>query len=92
MFHTEEKFVSENNYKFGVIFVANSLFFYVIEIDITEECMEFIDNQNEKIELKFFQLIEVIGEIKVINSNFLKKLQSTQFSSCESKQEMNTEL
>lgn len=48
-------------------------------IDITEECLEFIDKQNEKIGLKFFQLIEVISEIKVVNSNFLKKLQSTQF-------------
>ncbi len=49
------------------------------EIDITKECLEFIDNQSDRIRLKFFQLIEVIGEIKVINSNFLKKLQSTQF-------------
>jgi hypothetical protein len=49
------------------------------EIDITEECLEFIDNQNERLRLKFFQLIEVIGEIKVVNSNFLKKLQATQF-------------
>jgi len=48
-------------------------------INITEECLEFIDNQNERVVLKFFQLIEVIGEIKIINSNFLKKLQSTQF-------------
>jgi hypothetical protein len=30
------------------------------EIDITEECLEFIDNQNERVGLKFFQLIEVI--------------------------------
>lgn len=49
------------------------------EIDITEECLEFIDSQNERVRLKFFQLIEVIGEIKVVHSNFLKKLQSTQF-------------
>jgi len=49
------------------------------EIDITEECLEFIDKQNDRISLKFFQLVEVIGEIKVVNSNFLKKLQSTQF-------------
>jgi hypothetical protein len=51
----------------------------VREIDITEECLKFIDNQNDRVGLKFFQLIEVIGEIKVVNSNFLKKLQSTQF-------------
>ena len=41
--------------------------------------MEFIDKQNDRVSLKFFQLVEVIGEIKVVNSNFLKKLQSTQF-------------
>jgi hypothetical protein len=49
------------------------------EINITEECLDFIDKQNERVSLKFFQLIEVIGEIKVINTNFLKKLKSTQF-------------
>lgn len=49
------------------------------EIDITEECLEFIDKQNDRASLKFFQLIEVIGEIKVVHSNFLKKLQSTEF-------------
>ena len=49
------------------------------EIDIREECLDFIDKQDQRVSLKFFQLIEVIGEIKVVNSNFLKKLQSTQF-------------
>ncbi len=49
------------------------------EIDVTEECLEFIDNQDERVSLKFFQLLEVIGEVKVVNANFLKKLQSTQF-------------
>jgi len=51
----------------------------VRDIDITEECLAFIDDQKERVSLKFFQLIEVIGEIKVVNSNFIKKLQSTQF-------------
>jgi hypothetical protein len=49
------------------------------EIEITEECLEFIDTQGERVSLKFFQLIEVISEVKVVNANFLKKLQSTQF-------------
>jgi hypothetical protein len=49
------------------------------EIDITEECLEFIDNQDKRVSLKFFQLLEVIGEVKIVNSNFLKKLQSSQF-------------
>jgi hypothetical protein len=49
------------------------------EIDITAECLEFIDKQDDRVALKFFQLVEVIGEIKIVNSSFLKKLQSTQF-------------
>ena len=49
------------------------------QIEITEECLEFIDSQDERVSLKFFQLIEVIGAIKIINANFLKKLKSTQF-------------
>jgi len=44
------------------------------EIDVTEECLEFIDNQGERVSLKFFQLLEVIGEVKVVNTNFLKKI------------------
>ena len=49
------------------------------EIDVTEECLQFIDNQNERVSLKVFQLLEVIREVKVVNTNFLKKLQGTQF-------------
>ena len=49
------------------------------EIDITEDCLNFIDQQEEKTKLKIFYLIEIIGEIKIVISNFLKKLQSTQF-------------
>ena len=49
------------------------------EIDITEECLDFIDRQSERVSIKFFQLIEVISEVKIVNANFLKKLQSTQF-------------
>ena len=49
------------------------------EIEITEECLEFIDCQPERISMKFFQLIEIIGEIKVVNAHFLKKLQATQY-------------
>jgi len=51
----------------------------VREINITQECLSFIDDQNERVSLKFFYLLEVIGELKVINPNFVKKLQSTQF-------------
>lgn len=49
------------------------------EISITPECLEFIDNQTERISGKFFQLIEVIGEVKIVHSNFVKKLINTDF-------------
>ncbi|HDP37150.1 MAG TPA: hypothetical protein ENN27_04765, partial [Candidatus Atribacteria bacterium] len=49
------------------------------EIVIAQECLEFIDAQNERVRNKFFQLIEVIGEVKVVHSHFIKKLQNTQF-------------
>ena len=49
------------------------------EIHITTECLEFIDGQNQRVIDKFFQLIEVIGEVKVVNTNFIKKLQSSKF-------------
>ncbi len=49
------------------------------EITITPECLDFIDNQNERVSIKFFQIIEVIGEVKVVHTNFVKKLMNTQF-------------
>ena len=49
------------------------------EILITQDCLDFIDKQEERVVLKFFQLVEVITEVKVVNANFIKKLQSTNF-------------
>ena len=49
------------------------------EILITPECLHYIDSQNERISTKFFQLIEVIEEIKIVHSNFIKKLTNTKF-------------
>ena len=49
------------------------------EILITPECLDFIDSLNERVSIKFFQLIEVIEEIKIILSNFIKKLTNTDF-------------
>ncbi|UBM62085.1 type II toxin-antitoxin system RelE/ParE family toxin [Candidatus Sulfidibacterium hydrothermale] len=46
---------------------------------ITPECLDFIDHQGERISTKFFQLIEVITEIKIVHSNFIKKLINTHF-------------
>lgn len=49
------------------------------EIDITEKCLDFIDSQGERVSDKFFQLIEIIGEIKIVHTNFVKKLKNTRF-------------
>jgi ribosome-binding protein aMBF1 (putative translation factor) len=49
------------------------------EIDITEKCLEFIDNQGERVSDKFFQLIEIIGEVKIVHTNFVKKLKNSRF-------------
>ena len=49
------------------------------EILITQDCLDFINKQEERVGLKFFQLVEVITEVKVVNANFIKKLQSTNF-------------
>ena len=46
---------------------------------ITPECLEFIDNQNNRISTKFYQIIEVIGEVKIVHTNFVKKLINTDF-------------
>lgn len=49
------------------------------EVDITEECLAFVDKQGERVALKFFQLVEVMMNEKVVHSLFIKKLQSTKF-------------
>ena len=49
------------------------------EIEITEKCLDFIDGQGERVSNKFFQLIEIIGEVKIVHVNFVKKLKNTRF-------------
>ena len=46
-------------------------------VSITPECLEFIDNQSDRVSAKFFQLVEIIGEVKIVHSNFVKKLINT---------------
>jgi putative component of toxin-antitoxin plasmid stabilization module len=48
-------------------------------IEITTECLEFVDHQEARVSLKFFQLLEIIGEVKIVHSHFIKKLKSTPF-------------
>jgi len=46
------------------------------EIVITDECLEFIDNQGARVSDKFFQLIEIMGEFKVVHQNFVKNFKT----------------
>jgi hypothetical protein len=49
------------------------------EILISPECLEFLNNEGERVNKKFFQLVEVIKEVKVVHSQFVKKLVNTEF-------------
>ena len=49
------------------------------EIDITEKCLDFIDSQEQRVADKFFQLIVIIEEVKIVHTNFIKKLQNSRF-------------
>ena len=49
------------------------------EILITTECLDFIDHQEIRVSIKFFQLIEVMEEVKVVHANFVKKLIDSDF-------------
>jgi len=49
------------------------------EIEITDICLEFIDAQGKRVSGKFLQLIEIIGEVKIVHTNFVKKLLNSRF-------------
>ena len=49
------------------------------EIDITEKCLGFIDSQGDRVSDKFLKLILIIEEVKVVHTNFVKKLTNTKF-------------
>jgi phage-related protein len=49
------------------------------EIMITSECSDFIESQDKRVSLKFYQIIEVMMEVKVVHSAFVKKLINTDF-------------
>ena len=44
------------------------------EIDITEKCLDFIDMQVGRVSDKFFQLIEIMEEVKIVHTNFVKSM------------------
>ena len=43
------------------------------EIEITQDCLDFIDSQNNRVSLKFFQLLEILTQVKVVHSSFTAK-------------------
>ncbi len=49
------------------------------EILITEECRAFIEKQPERVINKFYELIEVITDIKVVPSSIVKNLLNSEF-------------
>ena len=49
------------------------------EIEITEYCLDFIDKQGKRVSDKFFQPVIVLEEVKIVHSNFVKKLQNEKF-------------
>ncbi|MDA3865813.1 MAG: type II toxin-antitoxin system RelE/ParE family toxin [Salinivirgaceae bacterium] len=49
------------------------------DIDITENCLNFVDSQGKRVSDKFFQLIEIIGEVKIVHANFVKKIKNSRF-------------
>ncbi len=49
------------------------------EIFITEKCLAFIDSQGIRVAEKFLQLIEIMSEVKIVHTNFVKKLKNTRF-------------
>ena len=49
------------------------------EIEITDYCLDFIDRQSKRVSDKFFQLVLIMEEVKVVHANFVKKLQNTKF-------------
>lgn len=49
------------------------------DIEITEKCLDFVDSQGKRVTDKFFQLIEIISEVKVVHANFVKKLKNSSF-------------
>lgn len=49
------------------------------EIEITEACLEFIQNLAPRPKTKVFQLLEVIGSLREVHALFVKKLTNTPF-------------
>ena len=49
------------------------------EIVITDYCLDFLENKGKRVSDKFFQLVVILEEVKIVHANFVKKLQNTKF-------------
>ena len=49
------------------------------EILISEECNKFVNNNDKQIKKKYFYLLQVLIEQKVIHTHFIKKLINSNF-------------
>lgn len=49
------------------------------EVEITEYCLDFIEKQGKRVSDKFFQIVSIMEEVKVVHTNFVKKLKNTKF-------------
>lgn len=48
-------------------------------IEVSKECLEFINESGERVELKFYYLLEIMLEERVVSSKFVKKLIDTNY-------------
>ena len=72
--------------KISINFVTFSLLLWLMEekdflrdIIITPECIEFINNSNDKIQKKIAYLIDTISKQKIVNEKVVKKIVNTDF-------------
>lgn len=49
------------------------------KIEITADCLSFIDAQDSRFGKKVFQIIEVVVELKTVHAHFVKKLVGTTY-------------
>lgn len=48
-------------------------FWEIWSLIVQNKCLDFVDAQGQRVSDKFFQLIEIIEEVKIVRTNFVKK-------------------
>ena len=49
------------------------------EIEVLTLCIQFFENQEERVAMKFLYLLEILGTIKIVHSHFIKKVKGSPF-------------